>query len=955
MGARTLPIGFALILTSLPLRASAQDGFIGVYADSNGAHDFATFTVGTPTTLYIIATLEGRTAGGIVGTEFRVVGLPDGWHTSHTPNPSAIISLGDPFYVPGRDWRANLTFSTCQVGLDDRILLYTVEVVPTSEVTNQSLTVATAAPPSNPTTETPLMILCDAPVYTPVAVEGRQLVINPVPRTVDYQVWSCHITFSDTSPSPGQAIDVQASISNLGDLDGEAPLPVRFQIDGTTLGSDVLVGPIPRRGAVRATSAVPWNADFDPHVITVIVNPDRSTPESDYENNSADCRTPYDLRPEPIPMFSDTNPCPGTSISILARITNDGGFDVDSVHVEFRETTSGVSVLERVAVQDLRARGVCPPRVFTQRLIPYEVESVGDHEIEIVVDPDNEIQEYDESNNSYAQTLHVTCTPSIWFDYEISSCDVGVSNTSPDAGEQIQFEATVHNVGALDAPGPTEVRFQLDGQPFGVDVPVAAIASMGSVTVSASLPWSADFDPHLLVATVNPDTLQIESRHDNNAATRVLPYDLYVTTSVSCGWPGHCSPCLGDTLAIEAFVHNNGAFDMGAVEVAFVDVLPDSQHLATLTVQDVPARTDCPPASAPSVSFAYPVDSVGINSLLVRADPEHVWPEFEENNNTIQMQFAVDCTRGPDLSIVSIEVYPSDSDLQPGSTLDSVVVVLHNQGREAASDVRARVTLDGQPLCPDLLVGDVPVGSMKAATCSTTWEVPEPPPFEHPLTACADPDNLVDEMNENNNCSTIDISGTQTPVTLTDLAASSTPRGVSLTWRVWDEFAQLGLDRRRGEGDPWERRTLFPSRRSGERRYREYSYLDTATLPGVRYDYRIVALNPESQGQVLGWISVAFTPPAPAELILHANTPNPFNPTTQIRLSLPRNQRVNVRILDSAGRLVFQLWDGTLEAGYRVLTWHGVDSQNLEVPSGVYFCDVLAEEGRRTQKLVLLK
>jgi hypothetical protein len=95
---------------------------------------------------------------------------------------------------------------------------------------------------------------------------------------------------------------------------------------------------------------------------------------------------------------------------------------------------------------------------------------------------------------------------------------------------------------------------------------------------------------------------------------------------------------------------------------------------------------------------------------------------------------------------------------------------------------------------------------------------------------------------------------------------------------------------------------------------------------------------------------------APARTVLHANVPNPFNPTTEIRFDLARDGRVAVRIFDVSGRRIRTLADGPMRAGGGwSLLWDGLDDGGRRAPSGVYFCRLEAGETTATRRMVLLK
>lgn len=74
----------------------------------------------------------------------------------------------------------------------------------------------------------------------------------------------------------------------------------------------------------------------------------------------------------------------------------------------------------------------------------------------------------------------------------------------------------------------------------------------------------------------------------------------------------------------------------------------------------------------------------------------------------------------------------------------------------------------------------------------------------------------------------------------------------------------------------------------------------------------------------------------PATLALEQNAPNPFNPTTAIRFSIPEIGRVYLAVYDVNGRLVRVLIDGELSVGAHEVTWDGRDEVGHEVASGVY-------------------
>ncbi len=95
--------------------------------------------------------------------------------------------------------------------------------------------------------------------------------------------------------------------------------------------------------------------------------------------------------------------------------------------------------------------------------------------------------------------------------------------------------------------------------------------------------------------------------------------------------------------------------------------------------------------------------------------------------------------------------------------------------------------------------------------------------------------------------------------------------------------------------------------------------------------------------------------PAISKTTLHAAVPNPFNPTTTLRLELRVGGPVQWEIFDVSGRRVRNLHSGVLPAGIQTRTWDGRDDAGVTTASGVYFQRVVTPDGVFRNKLVLLK
>lgn len=93
----------------------------------------------------------------------------------------------------------------------------------------------------------------------------------------------------------------------------------------------------------------------------------------------------------------------------------------------------------------------------------------------------------------------------------------------------------------------------------------------------------------------------------------------------------------------------------------------------------------------------------------------------------------------------------------------------------------------------------------------------------------------------------------------------------------------------------------------------------------------------------------------PKFLRLTAGVPNPFNPRTMIRYSLPQPAHATLGLYDQRGRLVTALVDEDLPAGEQSVEWDGRDAHGALVASGAYIVRLVTEQGVRTSKITLAK
>jgi hypothetical protein len=111
------------------------------------------------------------------------------------------------------------------------------------------------------------------------------------------------------------------------------------------------------------------------------------------------------------------------------------------------------------------------------------------------------------------------------------------------------------------------------------------------------------------------------------------------------------------------------------------------------------------------------------------------------------------------------------------------------------------------------------------------------------------------------------------------------------------------------------------------------------------------AADSRDQVYTLDEVQVETAAPQPtASAVLEQNSPNPFNPSTQISFSLPEAGAVKLEIFNSLGQSLQTLVDETRAAGHYSVTFDAT-----ALPSGVYLCRLTAGRQVEMKKMLLTK
>ena len=102
--------------------------------------------------------------------------------------------------------------------------------------------------------------------------------------------------------------------------------------------------------------------------------------------------------------------------------------------------------------------------------------------------------------------------------------------------------------------------------------------------------------------------------------------------------------------------------------------------------------------------------------------------------------------------------------------------------------------------------------------------------------------------------------------------------------------------------------------------------------------------------------NVSGTENIPGIRFATSNYPNPFNPSTTIKYSMPKAGHLTLNVYNVRGQLVKTLIDGNRPAGAdQTIVWDGTNNQGSNVSSGVYFYEARTGGEVTVQKMALVK
>jgi subtilase family serine protease/outer membrane protein assembly factor BamB len=385
------------------------------------------------------------------------------------------------------------------------------------------------------------------------------------------------------------------------------------------------------------------------YTLRVFVDPDNQIPELDEANNVISA--PLEILP-PKPRLAELHPTgltleppspvrQGQVVRVSATIWNTGNIAASRFQVELAYSPDGQSWLP-FAVQEIPglARGA---KEIVEGRLPTAGLTLGvSYKIRVLVDPRNEVEELDETNNALITGLSlitpITPPPT---GANLTLKELWFSPPSPVAqGTAVQVCAEVANTG-LGPAGEFQVEFLYRQDQVGAFVPFASKA-LPSLEVSRSLTLCEVFTTaglalgsYEIKVIADPANWILELDETDNELVRTLIIsqpvprpDLY-PAGLSFDPPSPVAQ--GELVRVCAKVANLGSAAAGQFTVSFSYFLDSYIQFATATVTGLGAGSQTELCRVLATSPLVP----GSYEIKIRIDPEDRVAEANEANNEL--------------------------------------------------------------------------------------------------------------------------------------------------------------------------------------------------------------------------------------------------------------------------------------------------------------------------------
>ncbi len=187
------------------------------------------------------------------------------------------------------------------------------------------------------------------------------------------------------------------------------------------------------------------------------------------------------------------------------------------------------------------------------------------------------------------------------------------------------------------------------------------------------------------------------------------------------------------------------------------------------------------------------------------------------------------------------------------------------------------------------------------------------------------------------------------PVELTAFTASVKENSVELKWTTATEINNNGFQIERTTGSKNWKKVGFVKGKGSTTEISKYSFVDVNLNKGF-YKYRLKQIDFNGAFEYSDVVEVNLNS-IPNRFVLEQNYPNPFNPSTTINFSFDKNDHASLKVYNSIGSEVAELFNNTVEAG----KIYNINFNASKLSSGVYYYKLMSSEKTAVKKMLLMK
>lgn len=448
------------------------------------------------------------------------------------------------------------------------------------------------------------------------------------------------------------------------------------------------------------------------------------------------------------------HPIEGDQVLVHAVVLNNGRAEANDVQVFFAkladedgdENPLPIGPAQTIATIPAGSSGVA-------ELLLDTTDQVGEHMIQVTVDPGNFIPEVSMTDNSATRVLTVEPQPSP--NLVIQSTNIGFDPMTADPGDQVTVHATIRNDGDAEA-ADVQVQFVdatgTGSTPIGPPQIIDLIPAGDSVTLQVTYDTSGLSGNRDVGVVIDPNNTISEGKEsDNDAEKRLTLSDAaapnLVMLKTNIGFDP-MNPTEGDIVTLRATVLNTGDAEATDVLVQFIDGTKN----ASTPIGEQQTIASIPAGGSGVAEVSYDTtDKAGDRKIRIVIDPHNFVAESKESDNRSEETLEVSLLPTPNLV-----VQPGNIGFSPNVPVDGEPVVVYativNNGNADASDVQVQfvdVTNGGA-----LTIGERQTISTIAAGGSSTVQVEYATAGkdgERTLQVVVDPSNLIAETDETDN------------------------------------------------------------------------------------------------------------------------------------------------------------------------------------------------------------